>query len=107
MGHRLLNGDIILFGDADENTLNQALTCRRFFDGVALMGDNHLGYSVPIGGVMTSRTHISPSAVGYDICCGVTAYHLSVTEPEISRNLPTIMDTIWRSLSFGMGHENQ
>ncbi len=107
MGYRLLNGDIILFGDADENTLNQALTCRRFFDGVALMGDNHLGYSVPIGGVMTSRTHISPSAVGYDICCGVTAYHLSVTEPEISGNLPTIMDTIWRSLSFGMGHENQ
>jgi tRNA-splicing ligase RtcB len=106
VGHQILNGDIILFGDADENTLKQALNCRRFFDHVALMGDNHLGYSVPIGGVMTSRTHISPAAVGYDICCGVTAYRLSVTEPDIAEELPRIMETIWRSLSFGMGREN-
>lgn len=36
----------------------------------ALMADHHLGYSMPIGGVVAYDGAISPSGVGYDIACG-------------------------------------
>lgn len=36
----------------------------------ALMADHHLGYSMPIGGVVAYKDAISPSGVGFDIACG-------------------------------------
>src|SRR4029078_5727880 len=44
----------------------------------ALMADNHLGYSMPIGGVAAYREMVSPSGVGYDIGCGVMAVRTTV-----------------------------
>ena len=35
----------------------------------ALMPDAHLGYAMPIGGVVSLENAISPSFVGYDISC--------------------------------------
>ncbi|MEE9241340.1 MAG: RtcB family protein, partial [bacterium] len=35
-----------------------------------LCADHHLGYSMPIGGVVAYRGAVSPSGVGYDIACG-------------------------------------
>lgn len=43
---KLIDGTIPVFGDADENTLNQIRTCAKTADKVALMPDNHLGYGV-------------------------------------------------------------
>ena len=34
---------------------------------VALMADHHLGYSMPIGGVVAYEDATSPSGVGFDI----------------------------------------
>lgn len=61
-----------IFGDADERTVQQLERCATFTDdvaGAALMADGHLGYSMPIGGVVAHREHVSPSGVGYDIGC--------------------------------------
>lgn len=61
-----------IFGDADERTVKQLERCATFSDdvtGAALMADGHLGYSMPIGGVVAHREHVSPSGVGYDIGC--------------------------------------
>lgn len=61
-----------IFGDADERTVQQLERCATFSDdvaGAALMADGHLGYSMPIGGVVAHREHVSPSGVGYDISC--------------------------------------
>ena len=67
---KLVDGTIPVFGDADEKTLNQIRTCAKTANKVALMPDNHLGYGVPIGGVVAYRDSISPTGVGYDIGCG-------------------------------------
>ncbi len=37
------------------------------------MPDGHLGYAIPIGGVVAYEDTISPSGVGFDIGCGVMA----------------------------------
>ena len=50
------------------------------------MADNHLGYSMPIGGVAAYREMISPSGVGYDIGCGV--WPSAPTSPRQTRGRP-------------------
>lgn len=43
------------------------------FHHVALMPDCHVGYGMPIGGVVALRDAVIPNAVGVDIGCGVRA----------------------------------
>jgi tRNA-splicing ligase RtcB len=74
--------------------------------GAALMADHHLGYAVPIGGVVAYLNAISPSGVGYDIGCGNKAVRLDVPAAYVVRDLPKIMDEIVRRISFGMGRNN-
>lgn len=74
---------------------------------VALMADHHVGYSMPIGGVAAYREHLSPSGVGYDIACGNKAVRTDLPAEELRRNIKTIMDDIARTISFGIGRNNQ
>jgi tRNA-splicing ligase RtcB (3'-phosphate/5'-hydroxy nucleic acid ligase) len=61
-----------IFGQHDEATIQQLERCAAAEDGApaVLCADGHLRYSMPIGGVVGYRDHISPSGVGYDIACG-------------------------------------
>lgn len=45
---------------------------------VALMPDCHVGYGMPIGGVIAARNAILPSAVGVDIGCGMIAVETNI-----------------------------
>jgi RNA-splicing ligase RtcB len=45
-------------------------TCAATADRAALVADGHLGYAVPIGGVVAYKNTISPAGVGFDIACG-------------------------------------
>lgn len=47
---RVIDG-ILVFGETDERTLEQARRCAEEADRTALMADNHLGYAQPVGGV--------------------------------------------------------
>ena len=71
------------------------------------MADHHLGYAVPIGGVVAYNDQISPSGVGYDISCGNKAVLLDVDTSEIRRHISELMDAIWKALSFGIGRQNR
>lgn len=73
---------------------------------MALMADGHLGYGVPIGGVIASENRISPTAVGFDIACGNKAVRLDIPGSEVRANIARIMDDIWNTLSFGVGRKN-
>jgi tRNA-splicing ligase RtcB (3'-phosphate/5'-hydroxy nucleic acid ligase) len=75
-------------------------------DRVALMADHHVGYAVPIGGVLASATHISPSGVGYDIGCGNKAVLTDLRGSDLQPDLARVMDEIFRTLSFGVGRRN-
>lgn len=102
-----LYGDVPVWGDvSDTHALDQMMLCRATADGGAMMADHHLGYSVPIGGVVVYRDRISPSGVGYDIGCGNKAVRLDVDATEVRRNIGMLMDDIASNLSFGMGRKN-
>ena len=98
--------NIPVFGEHEANTLEQAQMCARTADHFALMADGHLGYGVPIGGVIASEHRISPTAVGFDIACGNKAVRLDMPGNELRANIHRVMDDIWRTLSFGVGRRN-
>lgn len=75
-------------------------------DRVALMADNHLGYSMPIGGVAAYREMVSPSGVGYDIGCGVYSVRTNVRFEDIAPDIERIGDEIFKQISFGIGRKN-
>jgi len=98
--------NIPVWGEPLENAVTQAITCAKRAVSVALMADHHPGYAVPIGGVVAYEGYISPSGVGYDISCGNKAVLLDADASEVRANIKTIMDDVWREISFGIGRKN-
>lgn len=90
----------------DEIALQQIERCAAGQAGAALMADHHVGYSMPIGGVVAYRNAISPSGVGYDIACGNKAVRLDMPAKELRRKIHTIMDDVAKTISFGIGQRN-
>jgi len=102
-----MHGDVPVWGDVnDKHALEQMMRCRATADGGAMMADHHLGYSVPIGGVVVYRDRISPSGVGFDIGCGNKAVRLDARVADVRQGIGTLMDDIAAQLSFGMGRKN-
>lgn len=69
--------------DIEPNTMAQAQNLANLpftFKHVAIMPDAHLGYGMPIGGVLATQKTIIPNAVGVDIGCGMCAVKTSMTE---------------------------
>lgn len=97
---------IPVFGEPLENAVEQIVRCARDAERAALMADHHLGYAVPIGGVLGYDGLVSPSGVGYDIACGNKAVRLDADADDVRANIATIMDDIWETLSFGVGRKN-
>lgn len=97
---------MITFGPVEENVKLQMENCLAVEEGArgVLCADNHLGYSMPIGGVVAYEGLVSPSAVGYDIGCGNCAVKTEILADELP--VAKVMDDIWRSLSFGVGRKN-
>jgi len=98
--------NIPVWGEHEEKTLSQIRTCAALADRAALMADGHLGYAVPIGGVIAWKDAISPSGVGFDIACGNKAVRLDMPGEELRARIDLIMDEIWATLSFGVGRKN-
>jgi len=99
--------NIPIFGDpVDLGALLQIKNCATDAAHVALMGDHHKGYGMPIGGVAAYVDKISPAGVGYDIACGNKAVRLDLQYADIENDLPAIADEIWKTLSFGVGRAN-
>jgi len=70
------------------------------------MADHHLGYAVPIGGVVAYRDSISPSGVGYDIACGNKAVRTGADANEVRHSIGPIMNDVFETISFGIGRKN-
>jgi len=62
--------NIPVWGEPDQGAIDQIVNCARSGEAAALMADHHLGYAVPIGGVIAYGDKISPSGAGFDIGCG-------------------------------------
>jgi tRNA-splicing ligase RtcB len=104
---RLIDG-VVVFGDADENTMAQARTVRRTALSVALMADNHLGYIMPIGGVAAYENMVSVVGIGFDVGCGNAAIRTNLKLENFDRReLVRIANAIESNISFGVGRKNQ
>ena len=71
----------------------------------ALMADSHVGYSMPIGGVVAYENAISPSGVGFDIGCGNKCVRTDMLVDDLGDVGPW-MRNIQKNISFGLGRSN-
>lgn len=101
-----MHGDIPVWGVHEEKTLRQIETCAATADRAALMADGHLGYAVPIGGVVAYKDAISPSGVGFDIACGNKAVRVDMPGSELRSRIGVLIDEVWSTISFGVGRRN-
>lgn len=88
------------------NQFNKACEHPDFVDG-ALMADAHLGYSMPIGGVIGLKNTIVAGWVGYDIGCGVCAVKTNLKKDDLKHNEQSIFNQIYREVPMGEGQENE
>jgi len=63
---------ITIFGEAEDDVVGQMLAvCGKSpVAHAVLCADSHLGYSVPVGGVVAYEGRICVNGVGFDIACG-------------------------------------
>lgn len=72
----------------------------------ALMPDVHQGYTVPIGCVFESNGVVFPSAVGYDIGCGMIAHQTNFSLHDIKYNAGAIHRQILLDIPVGRNHRS-
>lgn len=103
-----MNQKIKVFGTVEEKTLNQmkAVCQKANVVRAVLCADNHLGYSVPVGGVIALEKSICVNGVGFDIACGNKAVRLDVNTEEVKNNIYRNMNEIFKHISFGVGRNN-
>lgn len=73
--------------DVEEGALKQAENLSRhpaLVSHVALMPDCHVGYGMPIGGVVAADAAVIPAAVGVDIGCGMRAVETDLPAERFS-----------------------
>jgi len=96
-----------IFGQHEQNTLNQLHDVASRADRAALMADGHVGYVMPIGGVAAYRNQVSVVGVGFDIACGNAAIRTDLMRADIADRLGELADEIQHSISFGVGLKNR
>ncbi len=69
----------------------------------AMMPDAHLGYAMPIGGVVELENSVSPSFIGYDISCMMQLTLLDLPVDEFMQNRRHYAERLRDVTAFGMG----
>jgi len=95
--------------DIDQATLDQAIHLANLpftFSHVAIMPDAHLGYVMPIGGVMAGLGVVIPNAVGVDIGCGMCAQRTSLATIDRPA-LKNILSEIRARIPLGFKHHKK
>lgn len=69
----------------------------------ALMPDAHVGYGLPIGGVLATRDAVIPYAVGVDIACRMKMTVLDLPLAALADDQARLKQAIERETRFGIG----
>lgn len=98
--------------EIEEEALRQAENLSNLdfaFKHIALMPDVHVGFGMPIGGVLAAKGYIVPNAVGVDIGCGVVAAKTDLLKEDIDkRAIHAIVQTAHREIPLGFKkHRNR
>ena len=91
--------------DLDPNALQQMQHACRLpvATQAALMPDAHLGYGLPIGGVLAVENAVIPYAVGVDIACRMKLTVLDLRTETIDRDTGKLKQALQRETRFGIG----
>ena len=94
-------------GDQEGSTVEQMLEFMEFGgEHAVLCADAHLGYSMPVGGVIAYEGRICVSGVGFDIACGNKAVRLDCDAEGVKSNIYRTMNEVQKHISFGVGRKN-
>ena len=69
----------------------------------ALMPDAHMGYGLPIGGVLATRGAVIPYAVGMDIACRMRLSVLDWPAEALQEREEELVDALQQETRFGVG----
>jgi tRNA-splicing ligase RtcB len=69
----------------------------------ALMPDAHVGYGLPIGGVLATKNAVVPYAVGMDIACRMKVTVLDLPPAALSGQSDRLKNALERETGFGVG----
>ncbi len=69
----------------------------------ALMPDAHVGYGLPIGGVLATENTVIPYAVGVDIACRMKMTVLDIPLTDLERHHDRLTRAIEAETRFGVG----
>jgi tRNA-splicing ligase RtcB (3'-phosphate/5'-hydroxy nucleic acid ligase) len=69
----------------------------------ALMPDAHIGYGLPIGGVLATSDAVIPYAVGVDIACRMKLTVLDLPVSALTNDQARLTRVLERETSFGIG----
>ncbi|MEM9293972.1 MAG: RtcB family protein [Acidobacteriota bacterium] len=91
--------------DLDEKSVRQMVNACRLPVAVqgALMPDAHLGYGLPIGGILSTRNAVIPYAVGVDIACRMKLTVLDLPVSALGGQVDRLAKTLERETRFGIG----
>ncbi|MDO8753270.1 MAG: RtcB family protein, partial [Anaerolineales bacterium] len=89
----------------DEGAITQMTNAMRLPVTVAgaLMPDAHVGYGLPIGGVMATDNVVIPYAVGVDIACRMRLSLYEVSPILLGQKKGMFEDALMEQTAFGMG----
>jgi len=110
VSHRGIDMNYKIYADdMDKATEVQFLSAmgQPFVKRGALMPDAHLGYSLPIGGVVLTDNFVVPSWVGFDIGCGVCALEIKCSIGELKDHAGDIYNTILQNVPIGFKHHKK
>ncbi len=75
---------------------------------ICLMPDFHVGYGMPIGGVLATQGGVVPNAVGVDIGCGMVAVKTSLQAGDLSKEfLQNLRLKIHQKIPVGQNHHQE
>ncbi len=96
------------FGEVEPEVMAQmnAVMEKSNADYGVLCADNHLGYSVPVGGVVAYEKRICVNGVGFDIGCGNKAVLLDCDSNLVKNDIYRTMNEVQNHISFGVGRVN-
>jgi tRNA-splicing ligase RtcB len=75
--------------------------------GAALMPDAHVGYGLPIGGVLACENAVIPYAVGVDIACRMKLSVLDLPAETLDQRREQFKSALERGTRFGVGVEHR
>jgi tRNA-splicing ligase RtcB len=103
---RRLDAPYQIWGDNLEETAVQQLknACKLpVAVAGALMPDAHIGYGLPIGGVLATRNAVIPYAVGVDIACRMKLTVLDLPVTALADDQTRLTGALERETRFGIG----